>query len=182
MSYDAAKLELGAGSLSIAVYNAAGTSVTPPGIDVGGTDGAELYYKAEYMDMEIDQAMSPVVSHQIGEECTFKITVKEMQMRTLALALNLNPDDAAQLLSTPSVQMRVVFGGKKTPTYAYLTYTVAKVSDTTKNWIAKVYKARCISGTRLAFKKKEGRMIELEFKGFPQSSASEAVAEVIEQI
>jgi len=179
LAYVVANLEIGAGSLQIAVYN--GSTVTPPGTDVGGTLGAELTYRQEQEPVEIDQTMGPVTVFQTGEEGGFKITVREQNMRSLALAVGLNPDDATQLLSTPGVQERIVFGGKKNPVFCYLTYTVSRASDITKNWIVKIY--RCTAqGLSLPYQKKDVRQFDIDFKAFPVSSTNDACGEIVRQI
>ena len=179
-TFDATKIEFGVGELQLAVYS--GGTVSLPGVFVGGTSGATLMYKPEFKNVEIDQVMSPVTSRMIGENCTFKVTVVEQDMRQMAFGLNLNPDDTNQLLSTPGVQRRVQFGGQTSPTYVYVTLTTPKSEDTSLNWIVKVYKALCISGLELNFQKKEERKFEMEFQGFPESSSNNYVGEVIEEV
>jgi hypothetical protein len=179
-TFDATKIEFGVGELFLAIYS--GSSVTPPGTVVGGTQGATVMYKPEFKDVEIDQVMSPVTSRMIGEECTLKVKLVESEMRNFAFGLNLNPDDTNQLLSTPGVQRRMVFGGQRSPTYVYATLVTPKTEDTTKDFITKIYKARCVSGLELNFQKKDERVFELEFRGYPQSSSNNYVGEIIEEI
>lgn len=179
-TFNAAKVEFGVGELAIAIYS--GSSVTPPGTVIGGTQGATVMYKPEFKHVEIDQVMSPITSRMIGESCTLKVKCVESEMRQFAFGLNLNPDNAAQLLSTPGVQRRMQFGGQTSPTFVYLTLTTPKTEDTTKNFITKIYKAMCVSGLELNFQKKDERVFELEFQGFPQSSSNNYVGEIIEQL
>ncbi len=179
-TFNASKIEFGVGELWIAVYS--GSSVTPPGTVIGGTQGATLMYKPEYKNVEIDQVMSPVTSRMIGESCTLKVKCVEQEMRQMAFGLNLNPDNTNQLLSTPGVQRRMRFGGQQSPTFVYLTLITPKTEDTTKNFYAKIYKALCVSGLELNFQKKDERVFELEFQGFPESSTNNYVGEIIEQI
>jgi hypothetical protein len=157
-TFNADAIEIGAGDLQVTPYNDSGVSLTP--FYVGGTSGSELAVTQEVLDVEIDQAFAPVAGFLIGESGTFKVTVMEQQMNTIAVALGLLPD--TEIYSQPTYE-RITFGGVGKARYCKLYYEVTKTVGTGK-WKITLWRCRCESGLALPFQKKEARKFELTFK------------------
>lgn len=161
-SYDADKIELGAGNLKIKVLDSG------PEVYVGGTLGAEFAYTPEMKDIEVDQTMAPITTVMIGEEGTLKVTILENTMRNLVIALGMDPD--ADITGTAATPETVEFGGKHSPVWLYLTYFVEQTADTAEDWIVYLYKARVTSGLTLPFSKEEERRFEVTFTAYANVS------------
>jgi hypothetical protein len=178
-AYNTQKIEIGAGNLQITPISDAGVALTT--FEVGGTLGAELSVTQEVLDVEVDQAFAPVIGFLTGEEGTFKITVLEQQMSTIAVALGLIPD--TEIYSQPTYE-RVTFGGKGKTRFCSLYYEVAKTytSGTTfataGKWKLTIFRCRATSGLALPFAKKEVRKFDLTFKIYADSTRSNALGQL----
>jgi hypothetical protein len=170
--YNTQKIEIGAGNLQITPISDAGVALTM--FEIGGTSGAELTVTQEVLDVEVDQAFAPVVGFLTGEEGTFKVTVIEQQMATIAVALGLIPD--TEIYSQPTYE-RVTFGGKGKARFCSLYYEVTKTSGSGK-WKLTIFRCRATSGLALPFAKKEVRKFDLTFKIYADSTRSNALGQL----
>jgi hypothetical protein len=171
-AYNTQKIEIGAGNLQITPISDAGAAMTT--FEVGGTLGAELTVTQEVLDVEVDQAFAPVVGFLTGEEGTFKITIIEQQMMTIATALGLLPD--TEIYSQPTYE-RVTFGGKGKARFCSLYYEVNKTYGSGK-WKLTIFRCRTTSGLALPFAKKEVRKFDLTFKIYADSTRSNALGQL----
>lgn len=171
-AYNTQKIEIGAGNLQITPILDDGSSGTM--FEVGGTSGAELTVTQEVLDVEVDQAFAPVVGFLTGEEGTFKITIVEQQMNTIAVALGLIP--STEIYSQPTYE-RVTFGGKGKARFCSLYYEVNKTSGTGK-WMLTMWKCRATSGLALPFAKKEVRKFDLTFKIYADSTRGNSLGQL----
>jgi len=168
---------LGAGYLKIAVTSDG--ELAANAVEVGATSGMKLTYKQEMKPIECDQAMSPVTHIMIGEEGKLTIDIIEQSLRSLAIALGLKPSTG--IYSQPTYQ-RISFGGKQDPLFCYLEYICPKTSNTAKNWRVKCLKAMPGNGLDLPFQKKEERKFSVEFNLLPESSSSEVLGYIEEEV
>lgn len=171
-TYNTQKIEIGAGDLQITPILDSGSNGVA--FYVGGTSGAELTVTQEVLDVEIDQAFAPVVGFLTGEEGTFKITIVEQQMATIAVALGLIPD--TEIYSQPTYE-RVTFGGSGKSRFCSLYYEVNKTVGTGK-WKLTIFRARAQSGLALPFAKKDVRKFDLTFKIYADLTRGNALGQL----
>lgn len=171
MSFDASKIELGEGVLTL---KASGDS-SP--VDVGGTSGANFSYVPNFKKIEIGQSMSPVKTIMIGEEGKFKVKLAESSMRNLAIALGLAPSSVSSSVSSDTI----TFGGKVSATTYEAVYTVPQIDTPAKNYVFTFYKAQAVSGLALPFEKSNERFFEVEFELMADASKANALGTIVRE-